>query len=187
MNTGFRLKSLSLAGVALVATVALAADANINAAKSSLVATFKQEGVPVDTTFKKFSGRIVYDAAKPAAATAALDVDMSSLDIGDEAYNAEVRKKSWFDSATYKTATFRSTAIKPGAAGQFDATGNLTIKGRVLAVTIPITVQTTAGLTTFSGSYMLSRKSFGIGDPIWEDVLEDKVAVKFKIVTAAKK
>jgi polyisoprenoid-binding protein YceI len=180
-------RTLALAGTMLVAVVALAADANINAGKSSLVATFKQEGVPVDTPFRKFSGNIIYDVAKPAAATAALDVDMSSLDIGDDAYNAEVRKKAWFDSATYKTATFRSTAIKAGAAGQFVATGNLTIKGRVLAITIPISVQTAAGLTTFGGSYALSRKSFGIGDPIWEDVLDDKVTVTFKIVTAAKK
>ena len=175
-----------LAGAILTAAVALAADANVNAGKSSMVATFKQEGVPVDTTFKKFSGSIVYSAANPAASTAALDVDMASLDIGDPAYDAEVRKKAWFDSATYPMATFRSTAIKAGAAGQFTAAGNLTIKGRVLAISIPISVQSAAGLNTFSGSYELSRKAFGIGDPIWEDVLDDKVAVKFRIVTAAK-
>ena len=180
-------RTLALAGTTLVAVVALAADANIDAGRSSLVATFKQEGVPVDTPFKKFSGNIIYDVAQPAAATAALDVDMSSLDIGDDAYNAEVRKKAWFDSATYKSATFRSTAIKASTAGRFVATGNLTIKGRVLAISIPVSVQTTAGMTTFSGSYVLSRKSFGIGDPIWEDVLDDKVTVTFKIVTAAKK
>jgi polyisoprenoid-binding protein YceI len=187
MNNSKISRTLALIGATLIAVVALAADANVFAGRSSLIATFKQEGVPVDTPFKKFSGTIVYDASKPAAATAALDVDMSSLDIGDEAYNAEVRKKAWFDSATYKTATFRSTAIKAGTAGQFAATGNLTIKGRVLAITIPISVQTAAGLTTFSGSYVLSRKSFGIGDPIWEDVLDDKVVVKFKIVTTTRK
>jgi polyisoprenoid-binding protein YceI len=177
---------LAAAGVAVAAVVALAADANVNLAKSSLVATFKQENVPVDTTFKKFSGNIVYNAASPGTATAALDVDMSSLDIGDPAYSAEVRKKAWFDSATYPTATFRSTAIKAGAAGQFTATGNLTIKGKVLVISIPVSVQSAAGLNTFSGSYQLSRKAFGIGDPTWEDVLDDKVAVKFRIVTAAK-
>ena len=179
-------KAASVAGFALLAAVALAADGNVNAGKSSLTATFKQEGVEVDTTFKKFSGTIVYDAAKPAAAIAALDVTTGSLDIGDEAYNDEVRKKAWFDSATYPMASFRSTAIKPGAAGQLTATGNLTIKGRVLMVSIPISMQSAAGVNTFSGSYTLSRKAFGIGDSSWDDVLEDKVVVKFKIVTAAK-
>jgi polyisoprenoid-binding protein YceI len=170
----------------LIAMVALAADANVNAGKSSLVATFKQEGVPVDTTFKKFSGSIVYNAANPAGSTAALDVDMGSFDMGDAAYNAEVRKKSWFDTAKFPTSTFRSTAIKAGAAGQFTASGNLTVKGQVLAISIPITAKTAAGITTYSGSYDLSRKAFGIGDAIWEDAVDDKVVVKFSLVTAAK-
>jgi polyisoprenoid-binding protein YceI len=176
-----------LAVLSLLAVTALAADGNVLAAKSSVTATFKQEGVPVEAPFKSFSGTIVYDAAKPALATAALDVGTASYDIGDASYNAEVRKKAWFDSASYPAATFRSTAIKPGAAGQFTATGNLTIKGRVLAVAIPISVQTAAGVNTFTGSYTLSRKAFGIGDPAWDDVLEDKVVVKFKIITAATK
>jgi polyisoprenoid-binding protein YceI len=180
-------RAAGIAAVALFAVVALAADGNVDAGKSSVIANFEQEGVSVDAGFKSFSGTIVYDAAKPAAATAALDVTTGSLDIGDETYNAEVRKKSWFDSASYPTASFRSTSIQPGAAGQFTATGNLSIKGRVLPVAIPVSVRTAAGLTTYSGSYTLSRKAFGVGDPSWEAVVSDKVVVKFKLVTAAKR
>jgi polyisoprenoid-binding protein YceI len=112
---------------------------------------------------------------------------MASLDLGDAGTSAEVRKKTWFDSAAFPTASFRSTAIKPGAAGHFDATGTLTIKGRALTVTLPIAVQSAAGQSTFTGSYVLSRKSFGIGDPQWDDVLDDKVTVRFTIVTVSRK
>jgi hypothetical protein len=28
----------------------------------------------------------------------------------------------------------------------------------------------------------MSRKAFGIGDPIWEDAIDDKVTVKFHLV-----
>jgi len=170
-------------GLLLVSMAALAADSNIDAAKSTLIATFKQEGVPVDAPFKKFSGRIVYDATNVAAASAALDVETGSLDIGDEMYSAEVRKPAWFDSAKFPTATFRSTAIKPTSAGHFEATGALTIKGRVLTVTVPITVQ---GNTAFDGTLSISRKAFGIGDPAWNDVLDDKVNVRFHLVSTGR-
>lgn len=158
----------------------------VDAGKSTLVATFKQEGVAVDSPFKKFTGVIVYDAKNVAGASASLDVDMSSLDIGDEGYNAEVRKKAWFDSATFPTATFRSTAIKATTTGHFEATGNLTIKGKTATLTIPVTVTSAGTAAAFDGTFAISRKGFGIGDPIWNDVLEDRVSVKFHLISATK-
>jgi polyisoprenoid-binding protein YceI len=162
---------------------ALAADTHLDPAKSTLVATFKQEGVAVAAPFRRFSGTIAYNAENVAASTAALDVDTGSLDLGDERYNAEVRKKAWFDSATFPKATFRATAIKPGSVGHFSASGTLTIKGRAQAILVPISVQNAAGTTTCDGVLTISRKSFGIGDPSWNDVLDDAVSVRFHLTS----
>lgn len=166
---------------ATLALVAQAADGDINLPKSSIVATIRQENVPVEATFKSFSGTIVYDAAKPAATSAAVTIEVSSLDMGDESYNAEVRKAAWFDSSHFPQATFRSTAVKAGAAGHIDATGILTIKGKMQTVTVPISVQRVGDATSFDGSLEVSRKVFGIGDPSWDDVLDDKVQVRFHL------
>lgn len=168
------------AGLA-IAVVALAADGAIDVGQSTIVATFRQEGVPVDAPFKRFSGTIVYDAAHPASASASVDVEVGSLDIGDESYNAEVRKAAWFDSAHFPQGSFRSTAIKPGGADHFEATGTLSIKGKSLTVTVPITVRHTGTATAFDGSLELSRKYFGVGDPDWDAVLDDKVRVHFHL------
>jgi polyisoprenoid-binding protein YceI len=168
------------AGLAL-AMMTLAADGAINLSQSTIVATFKQEGVAVDAPFKRFSGTVVYDSAHPATASATVDVDASSLDIGDESYNAEVRKAAWFDSAHFPQASFRSTAIKPGGADHFEATGTLSIKGKTQTVTVPVTVQHTGRAIAFDGSLELSRKYFGVGDPAWDAVLEDKVRVHFHL------
>lgn len=165
---------------------ALAADSNIDARSSEITATFKQEGVAVEVPFLQFNGQITYDAKNPATAAAAIDVVTGSLDIGDEDYNAEVRRKEWFDSAAYPTATFRSTAIKVGTTGKFDATGKLTIKGKALIITVPITVQTTGTGNVFDGSFAFSRSAFSIGDPIWKDAVDDKVTVRFHLVSANK-
>jgi polyisoprenoid-binding protein YceI len=167
----------------VVSGLLMAAQLNIGpATKSTLTATFKQEGVSVETPFTSFKGVIDFDPKNVAAATALIDVDMASLDLGDPGYNAELRKKSWFDSATHPRAVFKSASIKAVNAARFDATGTLTVKGRVLTITVPVTISTTAAGPVFDGSFAMSRKAFGIGDPIWEDVVDDKVTVKFHLV-----
>ena len=163
---------------------ALAADGNVNLSQSSLVATFKQQRAPVDAAFKRFSGSIVYDAARPAATTATLSVDMNSLEVGDDDTDAEVRKPAWFDSARYPQATFHSTSVTPGAGGHFDVAGTLAIKGRSQTVTISVTAKQIGGANAFDGSFTLSRKAFGIGDPSWDSVLDDAVAVRFHLLVA---
>jgi polyisoprenoid-binding protein YceI len=172
--------SLCCLGIAAV----LAADGAINAGQSSIVATFMQQHAPVEASFKKFSGSIVYDAAKPTATTGSLSVDMNSLDIGDDDTDAEVRKPAWFDSAHYPQATFRATAITPGTGGHFEANGPMTIKGKTQTVTVKVSVQHSAGANAFDGSFELSRKAFGIGDPTWDAVLDDAVRVHFHLLAA---
>jgi polyisoprenoid-binding protein YceI len=175
---------LALASLAAPSLVH-AADLNIGPAGGNKVtATFKQEGVEVETPFTKFTGRIAWDPAKVASSTAMLELETGSFDFGDPAYNAEVRKKSWFDSATYPKAKFQSTAIKAGAAGSFTATGQLTLKGRVLVIAVPVKVTATGGRTVFDGSFAISRKAFGIGDPVWEGVVDDQVTIKFHLAGA---
>jgi polyisoprenoid-binding protein YceI len=174
-----------LFAVCLPTFAALAADsANVDTARSSVVATFKQSGVPIDSPFNKFSGRIVYDPANVTGASAAIEVDTGSLDIGEEDYNAEVRKAQWFDVATYPKATFKSTAIRSTGANTFVATGTLTVKGRAQTLSVPIAARKTANGIAFEGAFTLSRKAFALGDPLWEDVLEDKVGVRFTLISS---
>lgn len=171
-------------GCALAVAV-LSADSNLDLSKSSIIATFRQEAAPIDVPFRNFTGTIVYDAANPAATSAELAVDMNSLDVGDETSSAEVRKPAWFDSGKYPQATFRSTAVKPGAPGQFDATGTLSIKGQTQSITVAITVQRVGNFNAYDGNFELSRKFFGIGDASWDEVLDDKVRVRFHLLAAS--
>lgn len=150
--------------------------------KGTLTATFKQEGVAVENPFTRWSGRVDYDPANVAAAKAEIDVQMDSYDIGDPMYSAELKKKSWFDAGTHPVGTFRSTAIKLVSATRFDATGTLTLKGKSQTITVPVTVGGSAAAPTFSGTFNISRKAFGIGDPVWDSVVEDQVVIKFNLI-----
>jgi polyisoprenoid-binding protein YceI len=169
---------------AAIAVAALAADSNINLLHSTLVATFRQQAVSIDAPFTRFEGEIDYDPALPAATRAMLSVDMTSLDIGDEDSSLEVRKQAWFDTAHFPRATFHSTSIKPSVAGHFDAAGELTIKGQARPITVTVSVQRAGTAFAYDGSFELSRHDFNIGDPAWNQSLDDKVRVRFHLLAA---
>lgn len=175
------LAALLAAGTAVLA----AASSPVDAKKSRLTATFTQMNVPVDGQFQRFTGTVTYDAANVASSSAELSIDTASFDIGDEEYNAEVRKKEWLDSKSHPTATFKSTAIRPLGADRFEATGTLTLKGKAQTVKAPVGVKTDGASRRFEGELPISRAAFGIGDAEWNEVLEDKVVVKFVVVVPA--
>ena len=47
-----------------------------------------------------------------------------------------------------------------------------------------IALQPGAGGNAFDGSFELSRRAFGIGDPAWDSVLDDRVRVRFHLLAA---
>lgn len=172
------------ATLALAAHLAHAAVLKTDAAKSSVSATFKQMNVPIEDKFKKFTAVIDYDAAKPEASKATVDIDTASLDLGDPEYSKEVAKKEWFNSAQFPKATFVSTSIKPAGAGKLAVTGNLTIKGKTAPVAFPLTVTTAGGKQVFDGTLPIKRLAYNIGEGQWKatDMVADDVTIKFHIV-----
>ena len=176
------IKAVLLASV-MASALAGAAVLKTDPAKSSVTATFKQMGVPVEAKFKQFSAQIDYDAAKPAASRANVEIQTASFDLGDPEYNKEVTKKEWFNAAQFPMASFVSTAIAPGGAGKLNVSGKLSIKGRSLDVTFPLTVKLEAGKQVFEGQLPIKRLAFNIGEGEWKDtsMVADEVVIKFRV------
>ena len=105
----------ALGGLAIAAAVLgnAAAGQPISSAKSSIIAEFSQMSVPVKAPFRHFTGTVSFNSAHPEQAEARLDIDMSSFDIGEEDYNAEIRKPEWFSSEKYPKASFVAHGLKP--------------------------------------------------------------------------
>ena len=167
----------ALAGAAVLKT---------DPAKSSVTATFKQMGVPVEAKFKQFAAQIDYDAAKPAASKASVEIQTASLDLGDPDYNKEVAKKEWFNTAQFPKASFVSTAIAPAGAGKLNVSGKLTIKGRSANVSFPLSVKAEGGKQVFEGQLPIKRLAFNIGEGEWKDtsMVADEVVIKFRVTAA---
>ena len=171
------------AGLLLLAlSVVSSAAPAVDGTRSKVTATFRQMKVPVEGAFTRVAGSIVFDATNPAAASARIDIDTASFDLGMDDYNAEVRKKEWFDSATHPRASFVSSGFRPLGGDRYEARGTLSIKGRSQTVTVPVTVRPIGTALAFDGTLPVSRKAFGIGDASWDEMVEDPVHVQFHIV-----
>lgn len=180
-------KLLAMATLALslgLALPALAASLKLDAAKSSVGIVFKQLNVPVDAKFKKFNAVIDYDAAKPEASKASVDIDVSSFDLGDPEYNKEVLKKEWFNASQFPKASFVSTGMKAGTGGKLDVSGKLTIKGKTIDASFPLSVKKDGNNQVFEGNLAIKRLAFNIGEGEWKDtgMVADDVVIKFRVV-----
>lgn len=170
---------LALSGLALGAL-------KVNPAESSVTAVFKQMNVPVEGKFRKFNASIDFNAAKPEASKASINIDIASFDLGDAEFNKEVVKKEWFNAAQFPTASFVSSAMKPAAGGRYEVAGKLTIKGKTADVAFPLNVKTAGNNQVFEGALPIKRLAFNIGEGEWKDtsLVADEVIIKFRVVAA---
>ncbi|MDL5030353.1 YceI family protein [Pelomonas sp. APW6] len=171
------------AAPAAPAAAAAAAPALV-AAQSDLSFVSKQMGVPVDGKFKRFEAQLGFDPKKAEAGKVQFTIDLASVTLGDPMLDAELAKPAWFDSKKLGQASFVSSAIKPLGGNRFEVAGKLSLKGLQRDITVPITLAQDKGLTTASGSFVLKRLDFKIGDGEWSDtsMVANEVTVKLKLV-----
>jgi polyisoprenoid-binding protein YceI len=179
-------KFLLLASLLSAAVIAEAIPLKTDQVKSSVSVVFKQMGVPVEANFKQFSAQIDYDAARPGASKAIVEIMTPSFDLGDPTYNKEVTKKEWFNAAQFPKATFVSSSIAPVAAGKFSVSGKLTVKGRTTDVSFPLSVRMEGGKQVFEGQIPIKRLAFNIGEGEWKDtsMVADEVVIKFRVAAS---
>ena len=170
-------------GAALSASLAGANAATFQAVapeKSSVTYSYKQMGVGMDGKFKKFTAQVNLDTAKPAQAKGRIDIDLASVDTGSSEADDEVVGKSWFNVAAYPKASFVLKSLKATGTNQYEATGQLTIKGQSRELQAPLKLSPQGALT---GSFVLKRADYAIGEGMWAkfDVLANEITVNFNL------
>ena len=144
--------------------------------KSSVTFSYKQMGVAMDGKFKKFNAQVSLDTAKLDKAKGSIDIDLASIDTGSSEADQEVVGKSWFNVAAHPKASFVLKGLKSTGANQYEATGQLTIKGQTRELHAPLKLSPQGALT---GSFVLKRADFGIGEGMWAkfDVVANEITV----------
>jgi polyisoprenoid-binding protein YceI len=154
--------------------------------KSRISCISRQEKVPVEAQFRKFTAHITFDPARPEAASAQIEIDLDSFDIGFPEYNEDAKGKNWFDARNFPRAKFVSTGMRALGGGRYETRGPLTIKGKTNDVVAPFTYKSEAGVGIFEGAFSIKRLQYNIGDGVWRetDTVADDVQIKFRIVVA---
>ena len=96
-------------------------------------------------------------------------VDMNTITNTDMAgsegaakIEGHLKASDFFDVAVYPTAKFVITSVFD-TEGKLAVTGNLTIKNTTKSITIPATIATVEGITTFkSETFTIDRTDFGV-------------------------
>ncbi len=186
-----RLPALIVLGVWLASVPASQAIEfnQIQPAKSTVGFVFKQMNVPIDGSFKRLSGQISFDPAQPTLAKASLSIPLASIDAGSDEANDEVAGPLWFNTKVYPSAQFVSTRIKPLGNNRFEVLGKMSIKGRTHAAATQATLQQTGNTGVFSGSFVLKRADYGIGEGMWADfgTVANDIQITFRLVALASK
>ena len=184
------MKAIALAlALAALTPAALAIEyTEVQPAKSTVNFVYKQMGVAVDGSFKRFSSQLSFDPAKPTAARASFDVELASVDTGAPEGDEEVAGKQWFNTRAFPTARFVSGNIKALGGNRYEVAGQLSIKGRTQPVVVPATFTPQGNSGIFEGSFTIRRADFSIGEGAWAkfDTVANDVQIKFRITASAK-
>ncbi len=142
-------------------------------------------------SFDDFSGKLVIDGADLPDSTAAVELQVASVDTRSADRDNHLKSADFFDAEKFPTIDFASTSVKADGDDAVEVTGDLTIKGQKHEITIPLDYTGTAvdpfGNTRvgFEGAVTVNRKDFGL---TWNAALEtggvlvsEKVTLEFDI------
>ena len=119
-------------------------------------------------SFNDFEGTLHLDGANPAASTAAITIQASSVDTRNADRDAHLRSNDFFNMEEFPTISFVSTRAEQVDPENYVLTGDLSIRGVTKPVSIPFEFTGTAvdpwGNTRvgFEGTVVINRKDWGV-------------------------
>ncbi len=167
---------------------ALAATAyTMDPSRSSLGFTANQSGGDFDGRFEKFSAKIVFADADLAGSSFDVEVDLQSVDTGDDDRDTALRSEDLFGVTKFPRSHFVATGFTRKAQGQYEAAGKLTIRDVTREIRVPFSFTTTTEggkpVAWLKGGVTLNRLDYGVGQGDWKDTtwVENEVKVKFEL------
>jgi polyisoprenoid-binding protein YceI len=176
--------ALSAAALAVAAPLSAGAAGSYTAdpATSRLEFSGVQAGAEFKGVFHKFTAAVDFAPETLAAAKLDVTIDLGSEDTSDKDRDGTIRGADIFDVAHFPTAHYVTRSVAKTAAG-YTATGSLTLRGVTKDVPIAFTFAPGAAGATLTGTAMLKRLDFGVGQGDWKSTewVADAVKVAFTL------
>lgn len=140
--------------------------------------------------FGNIGGTIVLDKSDIVKSSVNVTIDVSTVDTGVAARDADLKSAHFFDVSKYPTATFVSTHVSKSADGM-TVDGNLTLHGVTKPVVLkvdgpngPVDGMDHKQHIGFSATTTINRTDFGIGPHYPSTVVGDKVQLTIDVDAA---
>lgn len=148
----------------------------VDAAHSTVEFTVRHMMIAkVKGTFHEFTASIEADPEDLTTANIEVEVDVKSVDTRNADRDNHLRSADFFDADQYPKMTFKATDITKKGDGEYEVTGDLTIRGVTRQETFTVTFEG-AGKDPwgnekvgFSASGTINRSDYGL---TWNAVLE---------------
>jgi polyisoprenoid-binding protein YceI len=187
MRTLIALASLTLAAGANAETL----DYSFDKVHSQVHASVSHLGFSNSTArFHIKDGSLSLDVADWSSAKVDVSLDIAGIDLGDATWREHVSAEKWFNTATYPEARFVSTNVIKTGEQTLTISGDLTLKGKTLPVTLQATLNQAGPhpfskkpAVGFSATTRFKRSEFGLAEYV--PAISDEVSVRIEIEASA--
>lgn len=144
----------------------------------------KNAGLTVSGSFGGLEAKIVFDGEKAAGNKIEASLDARSINTGINARDNHLRKAEYFDADAYPKIRMIATLFSKQSPGKYTGYFSLTLKNTTRAVPVTFEVRESGSQATFTGSFTINRRDFGVGENSW--IMANDVTVTI-VLTAIKK
>ena len=168
MSSSHRAPAMAAAVIALAAAAGAAHAATpakwtVDMAASRLGFRTAFAGQVVQGAFRRWDADVVFDPKALAQSKATVTVQVASAATGDPSKDQALPTADWFNVSRFPRATFATTAIKDLGGGRYQAAGTLSLRGVSRPVVLPFTLTITGDRARMTGSTVVNRSAFGVG------------------------
>ena len=187
----------ALAAAALVAPVAFPFHAAIAAAPapawsveqgaSRLGFQSSQGGTAFTGQFTRWQAAIRFDPKNLAGSSVMVKVDLASARTGSAERDEALPGDDWFATAKFGQATFAAKTFRDLGGGRYQAVGTLSMRGVTLPLTLGFTLQIQGAQARMTGSTVIDRHAFGVGQGQFASADTVPFAVRVLVSLAARR
>jgi polyisoprenoid-binding protein YceI len=132
--------------------------------------------------FQNFRGSVYFDEKDVTRTSVSVSIEVKSIDTDNEWRDKDLQSDQWFDEKNNPVITFLSRRVNKTASG-FQITGDLTIRGVMRSVTIPMTYSRVMPdvrddtQVIFNGATKIDRIDYGVEGKRWAGIRNEITAV----------
>lgn len=161
------IKTVFTAAFALVLLATLPAHAasyQVDPVTSSIAFSGEHAGAPFSGAFERYVVDIDFDPANVAATSIRATIDLASAKTGNKMFDGTLPNDDWFDIKNHPNGLFKSTKVEKQADGNYQVTGDLTLRGITQPVTFVFTLdREDAPEINASATLAIDRLAYDIG------------------------